>query len=149
MPKMHPALAIVAGGLLCGAVIAQAVPTDPAGSSPRPWKPVSAEAYPEIVGITYETIPGAASDPYNFTPRGPSWRTADLQYQLQDSIPGYVEPEYTPDDMDDAAYARPDPQVIELEEEFAEPAAEFDVVMHPSPSDDEMPSTPALDQLVG
>lgn len=115
MPKTRPALAIVMGGILCGAVIAQAVPTDPNGTSPRPWKPTAVEAYPEIVAITYETLPGAASDPYNFTPHMPRLRVADLQYQLDEAEPAYPEPEY--DHGDEGA---PDPQIIEEYDEDGE-----------------------------
>lgn len=140
MPKTRPALAIVIGGALCGAVIAQAVPTDLAGTSPRPWKPVEAQAYPEIVGITYETLPGAASDPYNYTPHRATLRIADMQYQLDDAAPGYSEPEY-----DEADYRNLDPQIIEDDGDDEDP----DVVALPEPVMGDTTSPLQEDQSVG
>ncbi|MBB3860222.1 hypothetical protein GGQ88_001488 [Novosphingobium hassiacum] len=136
----RPALAIVMGGVLCGAVIAQAVPTDPSGTLPRPSKPIAAEAYPEIVAITYETQPGAASDPYNFTPHRPLLRTADLQYQLEDAAPGYQEPDY-----DDVGTSSPDPQITEEDDEAVEQPIEM--TESPAPVEAEtanIPSSPSI-----
>lgn len=109
MLRIRPALAIVLGGVLSGALVAQAVPTDPKGQSPRPWTQTAPDDYPEIVGITYETIPGAASDPYNFTPHRPTWRQASLADDQLGDIPGYSEPDYSEDSGSDYT----DPQVPE------------------------------------
>ena len=115
MRLTNPALAIVMGGALCGALAAQGVPTDIKGVSAKPGTPTAPESCPEIVGITYETLPGAASDPYNFTPRASGLRHARLPEASFDDPLGYSKPEY----LEDPEFSQPDPQIIEDQELIA------------------------------
>ncbi len=112
MPRINPALAIVLGGVLSGALMAQAVPTDPNGISPRPWAQTATDDYPELSAITYETIPGAASDPYNFTHRVAQVRRTGIDEPTLTDLPDDSEPAYP----DDPGLDYADPQVVEDDE---------------------------------
>lgn len=139
MLRINPALAIVFGGVLSGALVAQAVPTDPNGVVPRPWAQTAVEDYPEITGITYETLPGAASDPYNFTHHVSALRHATIDDHAFDDLPASHEADYA----DDLQPYRPDPQLLEDEEII--PVDGDEVV----PLDTEEPAKPAIVLSIG
>lgn len=58
-----PASALVSVGALFGALISQAVPTEPRHMAARPWQSPDPADYPEIVAVTYENIPGQNAYP--------------------------------------------------------------------------------------
>ena len=125
-----PASALVSVGALFGALISQAVPTEPRHMAARPWQSPDPADYPEIVAVTYENIPGQNAYPIGSYARAlhlePASWGLDPPSGPPADFPGYdtvryePEPELIPEDR----IAAPDLRETSDPDEATSPPAE-------------------------